>query len=875
MNALPVRQYSPARVIRRAEVIALAAALAAAVIAGSPNVSHAQVARSAASTDSRTRFDIPPGPLAVVLMKYAEATGVQFVYSTPIAKQLESQGISGSFTADEAIARLLSGTGLMYRFQSPKTVTIEKAPDTATRTLGPVKIEGAGNRTAGVNGSTDATATEGSSSYTAPALTIGGKAPRSLRETPQSVSVLTNQRINDQNLTDLTQALGQSTGITIVQGFSSAENNIYSRGYAIRNFQFDGGSPMTMSFDRYSLPDLAMFDHVEVLRGAEGLFSGAGNAGGTVNLVRKRPLDHQQLIVNGYAGSWQNYRAEVDTTGPLGYDGRLRGRLLSAYEDRDFFYDVASQDKTLLYGLVEADVTTDTLLTLGISYDKRDVLPWQTGLMRYKNGDDLHLPRNTCLCTDWSRWNFVTNEQFAQLEQSVGERWKVKLNVSHSKQTSRSKYASVNGNPVPIFPNDPYVPLLTGFEYGFSNAQLLVDFNVAGKFDLLGRQHMIVAGINWQDVNGAGFNSATGGLYGNGVGDYPEVDVFTFDPHGYPEPASVAANSFSPENSQRQNGAYLSVNLQLTSALKLATGARYSAYRYRYKYMAQYGSGDEIYNYEMEESRKEQGEITPFYALTYDLTPTQSLYLSRAEAFSSQSNYYAGPAPGGEPLPPITGTNWELGWKRESADGALNTSLAVYHIVRNNGAVSDPNFPQYEPGPIPGSYCCFFHESRQLSKGADAEITGQLRPGWEMYASYSFNINQYSAGYASQEGRPLVTQSPKHQLKLWTMMTLPGELAAWRVGGGVNAQTKTFTAGNHDDYDDQGNVVASTLFDFTEDFHAIWAARVELRVNDRWSAALNVNNLLDKVYYQSVGDVNGGNWYGEPRSFMLTMRGRF
>jgi len=879
MNALLIRQPRRARRDRRANIIVFATLAAAAGIFGVPNTGHAQDVRAAGTSTAaaaRVRFDIPSGPLATVLMKYADVTGVQFVYSTPIAQQLESPGLNGSFTAEEAITRLLAGTGLAYRFQGPKTITIDKAPAASTRTLGPVRVEGATPGTTAANGSRDLTATEGTSSYTTSALTIGGKTARTLRETPQSVSVLTNQRINDQNLTDLTQALGQSTGVTVVQGFSSAENRIYSRGYEIKNYQFDGGSPMTMSFDRYSLPDLAMFDHVEVLRGAEGLFSGAGNAGGTVNLARKRALDHQQLIVNGYAGSWQNYRAEVDATGPLGYDGKLRGRVLSAYEDRDFFYDVASQDKSLLYGLIEADLTADTLLTLGFSYDKRDVLPWETGLMRYKNGNDLHLPRSTCLCTDWSRWNFVTNEQFAELEQSLGERWKVKLNVSHSKQTSRSKFASVNGNPVPVIPHDPYVPLLTAFEYGFSNAQLLVDFNVAGKFDLLGRQHAIVAGINWQDVNGAGLNYATGELYGNGVGDYPKVDVFTFDPHGYPEPASLAPNAFAPENSQRQNGAYLSLNLQLTNALKLATGARYSAYRYRLKFMAQYDyGGGEIYNYEMEESRREKGEITPFYALTYDLTPTQSIYLSRAEVFSSQSNYYAGPAPGGQPLPPLTGTNWELGWKAESNDGTLNGSLSVYRIVRNNGAVSDPNFPEYQPGPIPGSYCCFFHESQQLSKGVDAEVTGQLGPGWEMYASYSYNINKYSAGYASQNGQPLVTQSPKHQLKLWTMKTLPGVLGAWRVGGGVNAQTKTYTAGYHEDYDDQGNVVATTPFNFTEDFHAIWSARAEFRVNDRWLAALNVNNLLDKVYYQSVGDVNGGNWYGEPRSFMLTMRGKF
>ena len=109
-------------------------------------------------------------------------------------------------------------------------------------------------------------------------------------------------------------------------------------------------------------------DHIEVLRGSDALFGANGNPGATVNLVRKRPLDTFEIDTHSVLGSWHNYRQEIDVTGPLGFDGALRGRFDAAYSDRDYFYQGARSDHRSLFGVLEYDLTSQTLLTLGGSY---------------------------------------------------------------------------------------------------------------------------------------------------------------------------------------------------------------------------------------------------------------------------------------------------------------------------------------------------------------------------------------------------------------------------------------------------------------------------------------------------------------------------
>lgn len=197
----------------------------------------------------------------------------------------------------------------------------------------------------------DRTVTEGTDSYAAPAATVGSKTPQALRQTPQSVSVIPQQRLQDQQLLTLDSALNQATGIT-VNNATTRSASFFARGFLVSTVQVDGIS-VALPTNNYGFnsPDLALYDHVEVLRGSAGLLNGAGTPGAVIGLARKRPTSQAQLRVNASLGSWDQKRVELDGSAPLNDDGSLRGRAVVLHEDRNFYYDVASQRRTVLYGV--------------------------------------------------------------------------------------------------------------------------------------------------------------------------------------------------------------------------------------------------------------------------------------------------------------------------------------------------------------------------------------------------------------------------------------------------------------------------------------------------------------------------------------------
>ncbi|KAG1314068.1 hypothetical protein G6F62_013983 [Rhizopus arrhizus] len=137
-------------------------------------------------------------------------------------------------------------------------------------------------------GSSDPAVTEGTGSYTTPATSAATGLTLSLRETPQSVSVVTRQRIDDQNLRSLDEVMGNVVGVQVVSE-DTDRTDFWSRGFYIDSLQYDG-VPTTIGLSMYgeSDNDSFIYDRIEVVRGATGLMSGAGNPGASINLVRKR-----------------------------------------------------------------------------------------------------------------------------------------------------------------------------------------------------------------------------------------------------------------------------------------------------------------------------------------------------------------------------------------------------------------------------------------------------------------------------------------------------------------------------------------------------------------------------------------------------------
>ncbi|WP_295686998.1 TonB-dependent siderophore receptor, partial [uncultured Nevskia sp.] len=269
-----------------------------------------------------------------------------------------------------------------------------------------------------------------------------GKGSLTIRETPQSASVITRERLDDQNIVNIADALKFTTGVT-VQRFDGAGlfNNYYVRGYQVDSIQLDGlpfGSAGNIVDN-----DPAMYERIELLRGPGGLFQGAGEPGASLNLVRKRAPS--KTLLNGAAtfGSWNLYRAELDGGAPLTEDGSLRARGVAVYETRDSYQDVVNSQKKLGYGTLEYDFDKATTLSVGGVIQRVDSVINQ-GLPAYADGRLLDVPRSTFIGADWNELAPKTTDVFAELERRLAGGGEIKFAVRRLDRKVLYKVARAN-----------------------------------------------------------------------------------------------------------------------------------------------------------------------------------------------------------------------------------------------------------------------------------------------------------------------------------------------------------------------------------------------------------------------------------------------
>ena len=917
---------------------ASALALSVAIMGAVPACAQEATAEQARS------ISIPAGRLSQSVLALSEQAGVQVVFDGDATGAANGNAVSGMLTPSEALNRLLSGTGLHWRWLRTGVVTIENgAASDGERMMGAVRVEGAqgspyyggAGQAAGVNGingSRDITATEGTGSFTSGALTVGSKVPQAMKDIPQSLSVLTSERLEQQNITDFTSAMNQLPGITLVQGETSLDNTFYSRGFAINSIQIDGGAPLVTGGNRlgnFFSPqiDMSIYDHVELLRGAAGLFNGYGDPSGTVNLVRKKPLDHPQYSVEAQVGSWSNYRVVADATSPLAFGGKLRGRLVMTYQDNHHFYNVAKDNKTLVYGIAELDATPTTLLTAGINYTRQDSVPWQSGLPRYINGDSLNLPRSTSFAFPWNRADYHTTEIFGKLEQTIGKDWVFRVNLTDNRQTVTQKIGYSTGA---VNLTNRLGPSLAGSYSDQVSKQFSAEATLSGAFTLFGQRQEVIIGANRVDSDGGGrvqysplilsgqsmpYQPYPGGpvycvpsFFANCpagvIESNPPINVFDFDPRDliYTEPGNPLPVARYKKFGQIQSGAYINLRLTAFDQLHLTTGLRWSRYEYNLNseglcanalFCQPIGS---VSFTSIAAFHGNDFSWPPPVNLSYDVTKSLTVYVGYTDIYQSQDDIVDSHM---NPLPPSTGSNWEGGAKWAARGGKLNISLSAYLIRQKGFGTSDPDDPRFEEV-RPGVICCRVVDPNKTleSKGIDLEATGEVLPGWQIAASYVYNENEYKGSNSGfPKGTPIQSLPPKQLYKLWTSYDFgaagyAGILSGLTLSGGVNGQSAGYNEGftcvrfegNPDPLtgfqrcapDTDPNNPSSIIYKFTVPSRAVFSARIDYRLSDKWSLAANFENIFDKSYYQTTNTtVSTGNWYGTPRSATISVRAKW
>jgi len=665
---------------------------------------------------------------------------------------------------------------------------------------------------------------ESTSATQPPGVTTLGKVPLKPRELPQSASVIDHERLEQQNLFSLDEAMQQATGVT-VQPFQLLTTAYYVRGFKVDSFELDG-VPALLGNTASSPQDMAIYERVEILRGSNGLLHGTGNPAATVNLVRKRPQREFAASTTLSAGRWDRYRAEVDVGGPLSASGNVRGRAVAAYEDRDYFYDVADQGTRLLYGVTEFDLSPDTLLTVGAQYQHIDSITNMAGVPMAKDGSNLGLSRDTYLDVDWDRFKWDTYRAFGSLEQQLGGGWKGKVSAEYQEADSRLRYAGSSGA---IDPQTGDGGQLMGAAYKFKSIQRSLDANLNGPVRLFGLTHELLGGVTYAQ----GETRQDTARFLN-LPNTP-VNVYRWDPHGVPRP-QIGQYTSPGTTTTTQKGLYALGRIKLAEPLTLVVGGRES-----------------WWDQDTPATRFKPGrQFTPYGGLIWDFARDWSWYVSYAEVYQPQADRQTWNS---EPLSPVEGKTYETGIKGELADGRLNLSLAAFRIDLENNPQEDPD----HPGPPNNPF--YISGGKVRSQGFELEGTGYLTPYWSLSAGYTYTSTEYLKDSQNDSGTRYSTFTPRHLLRLWSNYDLPWQDRRWSVGGGLQAQS---------DYSVDYRGVS-----MRQGGYALVNMRLGYKIDEHWTAAVNVNNLFDRTYYQSLSNPNWNNRYGEPRSFNVSLRGAF
>lgn len=805
-------------------------------------------AQTATPANAHTQgFDIPAQPLREALHQLMRQGSLQIAFEASDVDGRSSSPVAGSMGVSEALSRLLAGTGLTFRYLTPGSVVLEHAPQAANGTiqLGSVRVvgEAAAPAPLGTDGAgLTLTMTEGTKSLAGRYAQAGGKSAELLREIPRSVSVLTAQEIEDKNIVTVTQALDQVTGINVAS-YNTRTPVFYSRGFLVSNLTIDGGSPMRMHDGLQSivngvgLPNLLAYDHVEVLRGADGLYSGNGEASATINLVRKRPTDHFQLKGAAYAGSWNNYRGELDISGPITKSGNLRARAVMGIQDSKSYFSGAYTKDKFFYGIAEWDAGPHTTLSLGGSYDDLNAqkyertLAWRAGSLGTPDNLPILSIRDSWM-PSWSYDKAKTWQIFAKASHDLSKDWNLTVNGTYNRTDSNELYGYYGSG----INSDAAVPsglLMRWMSQGYAK-QTMVDTNLKGKFTLLGQTHDLAVGANYSrshanSTNPIGYVASVTldqylNYYRNTAPTAADISTWT----GYGEWGGVyGTNGW---NTTRY-GFYGTLGLHLADPLRVILGGRYSR--------------NTNFN------NQTIGKFVPYYAATYDVAKDWTVFANVAEIFEvlqakvPVGTWNADPALITWSDKPTTGMNYETGIKGDLAGGRLQAAASLFYIEKKNVYVNDDTQGQVV---IPGYGTTYMQRiaRKMTSKGIDLELKGAVTPAVQVSLGYTFNVTHNE----EDGGAPILVWTPKHSARLWGTWTLPGALERVKLGGGVRIFGNSELRGGY----------------------AVVGASVDYRIDRHFTLGVNIENLGDRIYRTSTSSAAT---YGDPRNFMVTLRGQY
>ena len=658
--------------------------------------------------------------------------------------------------------------------------------------------------------------TEGVDSYTTKSMSTATKLNLSEKQTPQSVLVFTRQKLDDQNITSYQELLAKTPGVTLEQ----TDERLFptARGFAVDYYLVDG-MPTYADYEAAD-PDLVQFDRVEIVKGANGLMTGAGNPAMGMNFIRKHANSKDfKGTIDLSAGSWNNYSSSVDVQSALNAKGNIRARLVAKHQDKESFMDNYEKSTDVLYGVVDMDLTDTTFASIGASVedvDRRNVR-WGGMPAFYSDGTRAKFDRSKTVSDDWTYWDIKTTSYYTELKQYFLDDASINLSLSRKEMDAKQNLAYFEGTVdkttgKPAIGADDYG--LYGGQYTNKKEQNNIDLYASIPFEIKKLEQELIFGTMYnksekvKETDSSNLNWTT----------------FNFNNISISEPTYSTIDSLALDETI-QKGTYIAGKFSLMEDLKFISGLRLSNWEYK----QEHGEGNREFN----------NELTPYAGLVYDINKNHSVYTSYTSIFKPQDKKGLS----GDYLDPIEGNNYEVGLKSEYFEGDLNTSLTLFRIEQD-GVGEDTGAKNSKLESI--------YEAKDgvVSKGFEIGTSGKVTDNF----SLDFGLANFEA--ESADGSKFSTESSRTTANLFGKYTIND----YRLGGGLNYKSKYYK-----DEASYGRITQDAFI--TTDLMAGY------KVNKNLDLQLNVNNIFDKKYYKGIG--TNLMTYGDPRNATLGMKYTF
>lgn len=725
-------------------------------------------------------------------------------------------GLAPVLLATTMLAGTISGVMAQQAVAAKDTATTTTA---ATKTaedateLEPIVVEGATYET------------EGSGSYSSKLVSVGDKDTRPQREVPQSSTVVTRKRLDDGNFTSLDTVMRKTPGVVVLTN-DDGRSSLYSRGFEY-DYLYMNGLPTPVSSIYGTQPDMVTVDHIEILRGPAGLFGGASEPSGAINMRLKQPSDKFKAQVNTIFDTWNGKRVEGDVTGPLNKSGTVRGRLIGALSSKDSWTDTVDNKVGVAYGTVEADVTDNTTARFTINHRARDITPFN-GLPTDQKGKLLDVDTSTYTGAKWNNFENNVTDYIAEVEHKFDDGGHAKLSALYSHvdvdflYAYASNYALANGDI-----NGAGGADTRWLARDYTQDTVSLDAHVSKPFELFGLENNIIAGADFRTTDSTLY-SATGTIAGS-------QNIYNWNSN-IAKPTVTYGNPTDTDLTQW--GLYSQLRVKPIDPLTLIGGGRFSWYETSSSTGTTNSSGSE------------KGKFTPYAGVVYDLTDSLSAYGSYTETFQPQTQTDSSD----KLLDPRTGRQFEVGLKAELLDG-INASLALFDLTDTNRAVTDPNDTT--------SYLAL---GEAHLRGVEAELSGELMRQWEVALGYTYTDTEYTKTTRAA-GSEFYT--PEHMLQLWTKYTFDGH-DNWTDGLFVGGGVKMFSS-----FKNISRTAAGGATTIEAPAYAVVDLQAGYKFSENVTATLTVNNVFDEKYYERVGGTSVFNFYGEPRSVSFKLATTF